>query len=86
MLLTRLVFESAALLALSRSVICFAIRSDLGSVSFNRLYGRADEDDFNPEDLSYLKRIAAVGDSYSAGIGAGRRLGGLDGKCCCHLS
>lgn len=41
---------------------------------FNR---RADED-FDPWDLSSLTKIAAIGDSYSAGIGAGKRLGGLN--------
>lgn len=35
---------------------------------------RAD-DDFDPWDLSHLTKIAAIGDSYSAGIGAGNRLG-----------
>jgi hypothetical protein len=28
-------------------------------------------------DLSHIQRIAAIGDSYSAGIGAGKRLGSL---------
>lgn len=29
-------------------------------------------------DLTWIKKLAAVGDSYSAGIGAGNRLGGLN--------
>ncbi|KAJ5178836.1 hypothetical protein N7492_002046 [Penicillium capsulatum] len=38
---------------------------------------RADSktDDFDPWDLSHITKIAAIGDSYSAGIGAGDRLG-----------
>lgn len=33
---------------------------------------RADKD---PSDMSWIKRWAAIGDSYTAGIGAGRALG-----------
>ncbi|KAJ5086483.1 hypothetical protein NUU61_007790 [Penicillium alfredii] len=38
---------------------------------------RADSEtkDFDPWDLSHITKIAAIGDSYSAGIGAGNRLG-----------
>ncbi|PLB48819.1 fibronectin type III domain protein [Aspergillus steynii IBT 23096] len=32
---------------------------------------------FDQSDLSFIKRMAAVGDSYSAGIGAGDRLGNI---------
>lgn len=32
-------------------------------------------DDNDPDDVSFIKKIAAIGDSYSAGIGAGERLG-----------
>jgi hypothetical protein len=32
-------------------------------------------DDTDPWDLSTINKIAAIGDSYSAGIGAGVRLG-----------
>lgn len=35
------------------------------------------DDGFDPYDLSNIKDIAAIGDSYSAGIGAGERLGQL---------
>ncbi|KAF1998640.1 SGNH hydrolase [Amniculicola lignicola CBS 123094] len=34
-----------------------------------------DDEDFDEEDLSFIQKIGAVGDSYSAGIGAGHRLG-----------
>lgn len=34
-----------------------------------------DDDVFDPSDLSSIIRLAAIGDSYSAGIGAGGRLG-----------
>ncbi|KAM0542975.1 hypothetical protein ACHAPJ_012532 [Fusarium lateritium] len=40
------------------------------------LLGR-DEDYFDPGDLSHIKKIAAIGDSYSAGIGAGEALGSI---------
>lgn len=30
---------------------------------------------FDPSDLSWIVKLAAIGDSYSAGIGAGERLG-----------
>lgn len=33
-----------------------------------------DINDFDVDDLSFIKTIAAVGDSYSAGIGAGTLL------------
>lgn len=33
-----------------------------------------DINDFDAEDLSFIKKFAAVGDSYSAGIGAGSPL------------
>lgn len=36
-----------------------------------------DSDFFDPEDLSWITKLAAIGDSYSAGIGAGDRLGNL---------
>ena len=34
-------------------------------------------DTFDPMDLSSIKKLAAIGDSYSAGIGAGSRLGSI---------
>lgn len=34
-----------------------------------------DDSDFDPTDLSFITKLAAIGDSYSAGIGAGDRLG-----------
>lgn len=36
-----------------------------------------DDDEFDPSDLSSLVNLAAIGDSYSAGIGAGDRLGSV---------
>lgn len=42
----------------------------------NRISTRQDEEP-DPDDLSFIKNIAAIGDSYSAGIGAGERLGSL---------
>ncbi|RMZ77642.1 hypothetical protein DV738_g4290, partial [Chaetothyriales sp. CBS 135597] len=45
----------------------------------NRLLSRQDEIDdvFDPTDLSFIANLAAIGDSYSAGIGAGNRLGSI---------
>ncbi|RYO84490.1 hypothetical protein DL764_009322 [Monosporascus ibericus] len=42
---------------------------------------RQEDDDkfFDPTDLSFIKKLAAIGDSYAAGIGAGDRLGDLLG-------
>lgn len=37
----------------------------------------SDDDGFDPSDLSHITKLAAIGDSYSAGIGAGERLGGI---------
>ncbi|THC88424.1 hypothetical protein EYZ11_012126 [Aspergillus tanneri] len=47
-----------------------------GNASLNseRLMSR-DTTEFDQTDLSFIKRMAAIGDSYSAGIGAGDRLG-----------
>ncbi|KAL4891313.1 fibronectin type III domain protein [Aspergillus ambiguus] len=44
------------------------------SLAINRLMGR-DTVEFDPTDLSFITRMAAIGDSYSAGIGAGDPLG-----------
>jgi hypothetical protein len=35
------------------------------------------DDEFDPMDLSFITKLAAIGDSYSAGIGAGDRLGNI---------
>jgi len=32
---------------------------------------------WHPQDLSAIKKLAAIGDSYSAGIGAGDRMGSI---------
>lgn len=50
--------------------------------SFNHLITRQEDDSddvFDPQDLSWITKMAAIGDSYSAGIGAGDRLGTLLG-------
>lgn len=48
---------------------------DHGMMSMNGLLGRQAPEGFDPYDLSFITKLAAVGDSYSAGIGAGDRLG-----------
>lgn len=54
----------------------------LGNLSSysSQLVGRDTGDDFDPSDLSFITRMAAIGDSYSAGIGAGARLQGDGGR------
>jgi hypothetical protein len=49
------------------------------SLSSERLMMR-DTTEFDQTDLSFITRMAAIGDSYSAGIGAGDRLGTIAGK------
>ncbi len=52
---------------------------DFGNASmpFSRLMPRQD-DSFDETDLSgFISNLAAIGDSYSAGIGAGDRLGNI---------
>ncbi|RGP70090.1 sgnh hydrolase [Fusarium sporotrichioides] len=52
--------------------------SHLHSVLSPNLSKRADDD---PSDFSWVKRWAAIGDSYTAGIGSGRPLGSIwDGE------
>ncbi|KAM7217616.1 SGNH hydrolase-type esterase domain containing protein [Rhypophila decipiens] len=56
---------------------------------FNLLARQDDSEEADPSDLSWIKKLASIGDSYSAGIGAGKRLGNLldgfvagsDGAC-----
>ncbi|PGH17920.1 hypothetical protein AJ79_00819 [Helicocarpus griseus UAMH5409] len=38
-----------------------------------------ERDSFDSSDLSWIKKLTAIGDSYSAGIGAGDRLGSVTG-------
>lgn len=56
-------------------------REVLGNASLNteHLFGRDTTDEFDPADLSFITKMAAIGDSYSAGIGAGGRLGSYGG-------
>jgi hypothetical protein len=80
MVLSVLSCRCVAWFALINAAAAAALGPRYGFTSANRLYGRAENDGYNAEDLSYLKKIAAIGDSYSAGIGAGARLGGFDGE------
>ncbi|KAL8902721.1 MAG: hypothetical protein Q9207_004433 [Kuettlingeria erythrocarpa] len=48
----------------------------------NLLHKSHRRDSNNPNDQSWIKTWAAVGDSYAAGIGAGERLGGLGDYFC----
>ncbi|GAT25369.1 fibronectin type III domain protein [Aspergillus luchuensis] len=47
------------------------------SMQSAHLMGIRDTDDFDPVELSHITKLAAIGDSYSAGIGAGSRLGNI---------
>lgn len=69
-----------ALLAASGSVVARPSFVDFGSMSMNSIFGRDTVYSFNPDDLTFIKKLAAVGDSYSAGIGAGDGLHGEGGK------
>ncbi|KAK7978042.1 hypothetical protein PG988_005532 [Apiospora saccharicola] len=70
-------YRTATALALAWrvSAVPFGETSSYGSLSMNRLFGRESHELFDPADLSFITKMAAVGDSYSAGIGAGERLG-----------
>ncbi|KAI3145381.1 hypothetical protein CBS147326_331 [Penicillium roqueforti] len=59
-------------------------REVLGNASLNteHLFGRDTTDEFDPADLSFITKMAAIGDSYSAGIGAGGRLGSYGDWAC----
>ncbi|KAJ3467994.1 hypothetical protein MRS44_005558 [Fusarium solani] len=65
-----------AIAALVGSAVARPALDPFGSMSMNSLFQR--DEDFEPEDLSFIKKIAAVGDSYSAGIGAGSLLLGIN--------
>ncbi|KAG5808825.1 hypothetical protein H9Q71_006708 [Fusarium xylarioides] len=71
-----------ALLAASGSVVARPSSVDFGSMSMNSIFGRDTADSFNPDDLTFIKKLAAVGDSYSAGIGAGDGLHGEGDENC----
>ncbi|TLD05009.1 uncharacterized protein PgNI_09260 [Pyricularia grisea] len=64
-------------LALVPGLIAFPLGDSYTSMAINGLFARQSNDDFDPEDLSFITKMAAVGDSYSAGIGAGERLGDI---------
>ncbi|RSL78301.1 hypothetical protein CEP51_008323 [Fusarium floridanum] len=70
-----------AIVALAGSAVARPALDQFGSMSMNSLFQR--DEDFETDDLSFIKKIAAVGDSYSAGIGAGSPLlPGLDELDC----
>ncbi|KAF5264513.1 hypothetical protein FOXYS1_4726 [Fusarium oxysporum] len=55
---------------------------DYGPMSMNNIFARETTDFFNPDDLSWIHKLAAIGDSYSAGIGAGDGLHGEGDENC----
>ncbi|RYC89779.1 hypothetical protein BFJ63_vAg7437 [Fusarium oxysporum f. sp. narcissi] len=48
----------------------------------NNIFARETTGFFNPDDLSWIHKLAAIGDSYSAGIGAGDGLHGEGDENC----
>lgn len=73
---------NAVLLASSLVDLAFCAPSSPSNYlpSLFRRHQRRDNAD--PEDQSWIKSWAAVGDSYAAGIGAGQRLGGIGDYFC----
>lgn len=52
-------------------------RGSNGSMPINLFPRQNIDEDFDETDLSFIKKLSAIGDSYSAGIGAGDRLGSV---------
>ena len=69
-----------ALFATSATAVARPALGEVGSIPMSSLLSRATDEDFYFGDLSSIKKIAAIGDSYSAGIGAGDRLNGPGGE------
>lgn len=73
-------FHCFALITTSGTAVARPALGDIGSIPMSSLFSRATDEDFYFDDLSSIKKIAAIGDSYSAGIGAGDRLQGPGGE------
>lgn len=71
-----------AIFMASGHVVAAPPLQQFGSMPMSNLLSRDTNDFFNPDDLTFIKKLAAVGDSYSAGIGAGDGLQGEGGKFC----
>lgn len=54
-------------------------RKEAGVSTHIAIRQAGDDTDFDEGDLSFITKLAALGDSYSAGIGAGDRLGSITG-------
>lgn len=61
----------------ARRVARYEYVRDANNASMSVHLEPRDDDEFDPSDLSSLVNLAAIGDSYSAGIGAGDRLGSV---------
>lgn len=68
-------YYGVGIIAIARQAFAMPTSERLASMSMSSLFPR-DTEDFYPDDLSFITRIAAIGDSYSAGIGAGTQLTG----------
>ncbi|KAI8718199.1 SGNH-hydro domain-containing protein [Fusarium sp. LHS14.1] len=74
--MSRLVWHCLAITALIQQATPFPSFPSLGSMLIPRDGNQFDDvDSWDASDLSYITKLAAIGDSYSAGIGAGNRLG-----------
>ena len=65
-----------ALLSILGAIAILRHMGNRSVVQTKTLLSREDEE-FYPNDLSFIRTMAAVGDSYSAGIGSGDRLGSV---------
>lgn len=64
--------------ALANPLVYWDARGN-ASMNYQRFMAR-DNTDFDPSYLAYITRMAALGDSYSARIGAGDRIQSDPGK------
>ncbi|KAH6949082.1 SGNH hydrolase-type esterase domain-containing protein, partial [Fusarium avenaceum] len=71
-----------AIFMASGHVVAAPPLQQFGSMPMSNLLSRETKDFFNPDDLTFIKKLAAVGDSYSAGIGAGDGLQGEGDENC----
>jgi hypothetical protein len=64
-----------ATVLLSHSTLTLSSPTNLVDTATSALHTRQDDGSFvNPDDQQWMQKLAAIGDSYSAGIGAGNRI------------
>jgi len=73
-----LLIRCVALCSVFWPAVCIpSLPSSLAGGIFPRQ--ETEDNEFDPGDLSFIRKLGAIGDSYSAGIGAGNRLGSTIG-------